>query len=102
MSVNIDHNNRHVIDAITAQTTKLQYVQPTFATEPQTRLGAKLAEILPSDLDKIFLTLGGTKTIENAIKLTQTYTDRHKILTRYQTYHNATLKTMTLTDDPQH
>jgi 4-aminobutyrate aminotransferase-like enzyme len=43
MSVNIGHGDRRVIDAITAQATKLQYVQPAFATEPRARLGAKLA-----------------------------------------------------------
>ena len=45
MSVNIGHGDRRVIDAITAQATKLQYVQPAFATEVRARLGAKLAEI---------------------------------------------------------
>src|SRR4051794_10804693 len=50
MSVNIGHGDRRVIDAITEQATKLQYVQPAFATEPRARLGAKLAEILPGDL----------------------------------------------------
>ena len=69
MSVNIGHGDRRVIDAITAQATKLQYVQPAFATEPRARLGAKLAEILPGDLDKVFFTLGGAEAIENAIKL---------------------------------
>jgi taurine--2-oxoglutarate transaminase len=34
MSVNIGHGDRRVIDAITEQATKLQYVQPAFATEP--------------------------------------------------------------------
>ena len=37
MSVNIGHGDRRVIDAITAQATKLQYVQPAFATEPRAR-----------------------------------------------------------------
>ena len=69
MSVNIGHGDRRVIDAITEQATKLQYVQPAFATEPRARLGAKLAEILPGDLDKVFFTLGGAEAIENAIKL---------------------------------
>src|SRR5659263_140404 len=54
MSVNIGHGDRRVIDAITAQATKLQYVQPAFATEVRARLGAKLAEILPGDIDKVF------------------------------------------------
>jgi taurine--2-oxoglutarate transaminase len=101
MSVNIGHGDRRVIDAITAQATKLQYVQPAFASEPRARLGAKLAEILPGDLDKVFLTLGGAEAIENAIKLARHYTGRTKILARYRSYHGATLGAMTLTGDPR-
>jgi taurine--2-oxoglutarate transaminase len=101
MSVNIGHGDRRVIDAITEQALKLQYVQPAFATEPRARLGAKLAEILPGDLDKVFLTLGGAEAIENAIKLARAFTGRHKILARYRSYHGATLGAMTLTGDPR-
>ena len=101
MSVNIGHGDRRVIDAITAQATKLQFVQPAFASEPRARLGAKLAEIMPGDLDKVFMTLGGAEAIENAIKLARAYTGRHKILARYRAYHGATLGAMTLTGDPR-
>ena len=101
MSVNIGHGDKRVIDAITAQATKLQYVQPAFATEPRARLGKKLSEILPGDLDKVFFTLGGAEAIENAIKLARAYTGRHKILARYRAYHGATLGAMTLTGDPR-
>jgi taurine--2-oxoglutarate transaminase len=101
MSVNIGHGDQRVIDAITAQATKLQFVQPAFATEPRARLGAKLAEILPGDLDKVFLTLGGAEAIENAIKLARHYTGRTKVLARYRSYHGATLGAMTLTGDPR-
>jgi len=101
MSVNIGHGDRRVIDAITAQAAKLQFVQPAFATEPRARLGQKLAEILPGDLDKVFFTLGGAEAIENAIKLARAYTGRHKILARYRAYHGATLGAMTLTGDPR-
>ena len=101
MSVNIGHGDRRVIDAITAQATKLQYVQPAFATEIRARLGAKLAEILPGDMDKVFFTLGGAEAIENAIKLARHATGRHKILARYRAYHGATLGAMTLTGDPR-
>jgi taurine--2-oxoglutarate transaminase len=102
MSVNIGHGDRRVADAIAAQATKLQYVQPSlFVTEPRARLGAKLAEILPGDLDKVFLTLGGAEAIENAIKLARGFTGRHKILARYRSYHGATLGAMTLTGDPR-
>jgi taurine--2-oxoglutarate transaminase len=101
MSVNIGHGDRRVIDAITEQALKLQYVQPAFATEPRARLGAKLAEIMPGDLDKVFFTLGGAEAIENAIKLARHYTGRQKVLARYRAYHGATLGAMTLTGDPR-
>jgi len=101
MSVNIGHGNRRVVDAITEQALKLQYVQPAFVTEPRARLGQKLAEILPGDMDKVFFTLGGAEAIENAIKIARHYTGRHKVLARYRAYHGATMGAMTLTGDPR-
>src|SRR5512141_1359000 len=99
MSVNIGHGDRRVIDAITAQATKLQYVQPAFATEIRGELGAKLTEIMPGDLDKVFFTLGGAEAVETAIKLARHYTGRYKLLARYRSYHGATAGAMTLTGD---
>jgi taurine--2-oxoglutarate transaminase len=101
MSVNIGHGDRRVVAAITEQATKLQYVQPAFATEIRARLGQKLAEIMPGDLDKVFFTLGGAEAIENAIKLARHFTGRHKVLARYRAYHGATFGAMTLTGDPR-
>jgi taurine---2-oxoglutarate transaminase len=99
MSVNIGHGDRRVIDAITGQATRLQYVQPAFATEIRARLGQKLAEILPGDMAKVFFTLGGAEAIENAIKLARHHTGRYKLLARYRSYHGATFGAMTLTGD---
>lgn len=101
MSVNIGHGDRRVVDAITEQAQKLAYVHPAFASEPRGRLGAKLAEILPGDLDKVFFTIGGAEAIENAIKLARHYTGRYKVLARYRSYHGATMGAMTLTGDPR-
>src|SRR3954466_7669141 len=101
MSVNIGHGDRRVIDAISEQATKLQFVQPAFATEIRGRLGEKLAEILPGDIDKVFFTLGGAEAIENAIKIARHYSGRYKVLARYRAYHGATFGAMTLTGDPR-
>jgi taurine--2-oxoglutarate transaminase len=99
MSVNIGHGDRRVIDAINEQATRLQFVQPAFATEIRARLGQKLAEILPGDMNKVFFTLGGAEAIENAIKLARHHTGRYKLLARYRSYHGATHGAMTLTGD---
>src|SRR5215471_13831333 len=51
MSVNIGHGDPRVIAAIHQQASELAYANPFTATEPRARLGAKLAEITPGDID---------------------------------------------------
>ena len=60
------------------------------ATEPRARLGAKLAELTPGDIDVFFFTNGGAEANENALKIARAVTGRQKILARYRSYHGAT------------
>lgn len=101
MSVNIGHGDKRVIAAINEQASKLQNVNPFMATEPRARLGAKLAELTPGDIDVFFFTNGGADAVENAVKLARAFTGRHKIIARYRSYHGATYGGMTLTGDPR-
>src|SRR5207247_1152458 len=80
----------------------LAYANPFMATEPRAKLGAKLAEITPGDIDVFFLTNGGAEANENAIKLARLATGRHKILARSRSYHGATAGSLMLTGDPRH
>jgi taurine--2-oxoglutarate transaminase len=101
MSVNIGHGDPRVIDAISEQATTLAYANPFMATQPRARLGAKLAEITPGDIDTFFFTNAGAEANENAIKIARFVTGRQKILARYRSYHGATAGSMTLTGDPR-
>ena len=101
MSVNIGHGDSRVIEAIHQQASTLAYANPFMATEPRARLGAKLAEITPGDIDTFFFTNGGAEANENAIKIARLFTGRHKILARYRSYHGATAGSMSLTGDPR-
>jgi taurine--2-oxoglutarate transaminase len=101
MSVNIGHGDTRVIQAISEQAATLAYANPFMATEVRARLGAKLAEITPGDIDTFFFTNGGADANENAIKLARFFTGRHKILARYRSYHGATAGAMSLTGDPR-
>src|SRR5712671_2339309 len=101
MCVNVGHGDPRVVRAIQEQVEVLAYANPFMATEPRARLGAKLAEIAPGDIDVFFFTNGGAEANENAIKLARLATGRHKILARYRSYHGATAGSMTLTGDPR-
>lgn len=101
MSVNIGHGDPRVVEAIHRQASTLAYANPYMATEPRARLGAKLAEITPGDIDTFFFTNGGAESNENAIKIARLFTGRHKILARYRSYHGATAGSMSLTGDPR-
>ncbi|MBL0152803.1 MAG: aminotransferase class III-fold pyridoxal phosphate-dependent enzyme [Chitinophagaceae bacterium] len=101
MNVNIGHGNQRVTDAVVKQMQEVAYVTPSCVTRVRGELGKKLAEICPGDLNKAFFTLCGATSIENAIKLARLYTGRHKILTRYQSYHGASYGAMSASGDPR-
>src|SRR5207253_3826255 len=90
MCVNAGHGDRRIIEAIQRQAEQLPYISPFMAHEPRARLGAKLAELLPGDIDKVFFTLAGADANENAIKIARAVTGRSKILARYRSYHGST------------
>lgn len=101
MCVNIGHGDERVIDAIVEQARELPFAGPAMASRPRAALGKLLAEITPGDLNRFLFTLGGADANENALKLARAYTGRHKILTRYRSYHGASAGSMALTGDPR-
>ncbi|HWJ92163.1 MAG TPA: aminotransferase class III-fold pyridoxal phosphate-dependent enzyme [Flavisolibacter sp.] len=101
MNVNIGHGNQRITEAVVRQMQQVSYVTPSCVTKARGELGKKLAEICPGDLNRAFFTLCGASSIENAIKLARLYTGRHKIVTRYQSYHGSSNAAMTASGDPR-
>src|SRR5437016_4732302 len=101
MCVNIGHADDRVVRAIQQQAEVLPYANPFLATEPRAKLGAKLAEITPGDIDVFFFTNGGAEANENAFKIARAFTGRQKILARYRSYHGATAAAINATGDPR-
>ena len=101
MCTNIGHGDRARRRGHPEQAATLAYANPFMATEPRARLGAKLAELTPGDIDTFFFTNGGAEANENAIKVARMFTGRHKILARYRAYHGGTAGAITLTGDPR-
>ena len=101
MCTNVGHSHPKVIKAIQEQAAVLAYANPFMATEPRARLGQKLAEVTPGDMDTFFFTNGGAEANENAIRVARVVTGRHKILVRYRSYHGGTAGAISLTGDPR-
>src|SRR5258706_838572 len=102
MCVNIGHGNDRVIKAIQAQAAELPYAAPGMTTKIRALASKVVADVTPQQaLTKVLFTLGGADANENAIKLARGYTGRHKILTRYRSYHGATAGAMAATGDPR-
>ncbi len=100
MNVNAGHGNQKIIAAVQEQVARMAYANTGMATQAKGRLGQLLADITPGDLCKTLFTTGGGEANENAIKFARTYTGRHKILSRYRSYHGATAGALTLTGNP--
>lgn len=102
MCVNIGHGDERIIKAMQEQAAELPYAAPGMTTKIRALASKAVAEITPQGkLTKVLFTLGGADANENAIKLARGYTKRHKILSRYRSYHGASAGAMAVTGDPR-
>jgi taurine---2-oxoglutarate transaminase len=102
MCVNIGHGDERVIKAMQEQAAELPYAAPGMTTRIRALASKAVAGVTPHQaLTKVLFTLGGADANENAMKIARGYTGRHKILTRYRSYHGATAGAMAATGDPR-
>ncbi|MBC8534859.1 aminotransferase class III-fold pyridoxal phosphate-dependent enzyme [Yeguia hominis] len=98
---NVGHKNRQIIDAIREQAEKCCYIAPSYASEPRSTLAKMIVDLMPDNMAKVFFTNGGADANENAVKIARMYTGRHKIFSRYRSYHGSTYGAGNLTGEPR-
>ncbi|WP_020577786.1 aminotransferase class III-fold pyridoxal phosphate-dependent enzyme [Actinopolymorpha alba] len=101
VNLNLGYQHPRLVEAIKRQADELCYIGPNLANEARSKLALQLAELAPGNLTASFFTTGGAAANENAIKLARHYTGRHKIITRYRSYHGATAGAITLSGEPR-
>jgi taurine--2-oxoglutarate transaminase len=97
--VNAGHGHRRIIDAIKRQADQLCLASPTAVFPAKVELAEKLLALAGPGYSKVFFTLGGAEANENAIKMARLVTGRHKLMSRYRSYHGASMGALTLTGD---
>ncbi len=89
---NLGHSLPEIVEAIKAQTEKMCFMAPAYASEPKGQLAKKLVEVAGKEhFARVFFTNGGAESNENAIKMARMVTGRTKIFSCYRSYHGATL-----------
>lgn len=101
MCSNLGHSDETVIEHIEDQLNDMPYAAPPLATEVRARLSDKLSDITPDPLSKCFYSTSGTEANEAALKIARDVTDKHKVISRYRSYHGATFGSISLTGDPR-
>lgn len=90
-----------IVAAIQRQVATLAAASPSMATEIRGRFAQELESVTPAGLDRFLFTLGGADANEHAIKIARLVTGRPKIVSRYRSYHGATLGALAATGDPR-
>jgi len=102
MCSNLGHTNKRIIEAVTEQMKKLEYIQPGYATEVRAKVAMELKTVLPDNLVKYFFGSSGTDANEAAIKVMRLFNKREgktKIISNYNSYHGSTMGSVSLTGD---
>lgn len=103
--VNVGHGRQEIARAIHEQLEQLEYMlaEEGFTNIPAIRLAERLARLTPGSLDRTFFTLGGSESVEFALKLARQYhlivngRPRFKVISRRASYHGTTYFAMTVT-----
>lgn len=106
-TVQLGHGRTELAAAAAAQASTLEYFPIwSYAQPPAIELAARLAELAPGDLNRVFFTGGGSEAVESAWKLARQYfratgqPARTKVVARELAYHGTTLGALSITGLP--
>ena len=104
--VNLGHAPQELIDAVNEQMGKMAYFSagaPNTATEVAIEYCTELSEVLPGDINHVYLTCCGSEATEVATQIARHYWDsvgqpeRYKVIAINRAYHGGTLLSRSLT-----
>jgi adenosylmethionine-8-amino-7-oxononanoate aminotransferase len=105
--VNIGHGRSDIAQAGADQAKELGfYTNWSYAHPKAIELAARVAELAPGDLNRVFFTSGGSEAVDSALKLCRQYhkltgnPGKFKVIAREIAYHGTTFGAMTATGIP--
>jgi adenosylmethionine-8-amino-7-oxononanoate aminotransferase len=105
--VNAGHGRAELGDAMAAQVRELDFITLWSYAHPRAiELAAKIAELAPADLNRVFFVNSGSEAVESALKLARNYHrergngQKIKVIAREIAYHGTTLGALSATGIP--
>jgi len=105
--VQVGHGRTELAQAAARQAEQLAFYPIWSAAHPSAiELAARLAELAPGDLNRVFFTTGGSEAVESAWKLARAYfkavgqPERTKVIARDLAYHGTTMGALAITGLP--
>jgi taurine--2-oxoglutarate transaminase len=95
----LGHGHPRIVEAIREQAGRLCLSMPGAVYPEKIALADKLLEHAPPGFSKVFFTLGGAEANENALKMARLVTGKFKLISRYRSYHGASMGAVTLSGD---
>jgi taurine-pyruvate aminotransferase len=102
--VNVGYGRREIVDAVTAQMTRLAYYPLTQSHGPAAQLAGRLAGLLPRGLDRVYFSNSGSEAVETALKMARQCArrlhpgqNRYKVIARHRGYHGFTMGALSAT-----
>ena len=97
--VNIGYGRPEIAAAVSRQMNELAYYNTLFhtTTAPAVELAARLAEVAPPGLDRVFFTSSGSEAVDSAYRIARHYwntkgqPERRLIISRENAYHGTTV-----------
>ena len=100
----VGHGRTELAEAASKQASELAYFPLwSYAHPAAVQLAARLAELAPGDLNRVFFTTSGSEAVESAWKLAKAYFKRtgeparYKVLSREYAYHGTSMGALAVT-----
>ena len=96
---NFGHSDADIQNRITSQLQSMPIASPKSTFELKVTVSTGLVDLVERGPGRIFYTVSGSESVENALKIARQITGRKIILARQKSYHGATLGALSVTGD---
>jgi 4-aminobutyrate aminotransferase len=92
----VGFGNPAIIEVIKNQLDDFSFCTRRYTNRVAINLARRLSELAPGDLSRVLLAPGGAEANGMALKLARIATGRHKIISMWDSFHGATLETISV------